>query len=99
MKDSHLPKKPIDKRKDMLQNLRVLFVRKKKLSVIEINALSQSFWTEVFIKCDYCLVVRWMTYGIFGKNKKFEGFLIFLEKSPKIPCERFCSNKNAYHWL
>ena len=28
--------------------------------------------------------LRWMIYGIFGKNRKFEDFLIFLETSPII---------------
>ena len=42
---------------------------------------------------------RWMTYGIFGKNRKFENFLIFVETSPITIYERFCSDKNAYHWL
>ena len=41
----------------------------------------------------------WTTYGIFGKNRKFEDFLIFVETSPITMYERFCSDKNAYHWL
>ena len=40
--------------------------------------------------------LRWMTYGIFGKNRKFG---VFVETSPITLYERFCSDKNAYHWL
>ena len=43
--------------------------------------------------------LRWITYGIFGKNRKFEDFLIFVETSLITISERFCSDKNAYHWL
>ena len=45
------------------------------------------------------LNLRWMTYGIFEKNPKFEDFLVFVETSPITLYERFCSDKNAYHWL
>ena len=37
--------------------------------------------------------------GIFGKYRKFEDFLIFVEASPITIYGRFYSDKNAYHWL
>ena len=33
------------------------------------------------------------------KNRKFGDFLIFVETSPITLYERFCNDKNAYHWL
>ena len=53
----------------------------------------------LFVLIFYLFTLRWMTYGIFGKNQKFEDFLIFVKTSPITLYECFYNDKNAPHWF